>query len=47
MPAIARKDGMIALEGQEIDNRFMEKAVGMLVDGVEEDVITKTLNPRY
>ena len=42
--AIARKDGMIALEGQEIDNRFMEKAVGMLVDGVEEDVIVKTLN---
>jgi len=41
--AIARKDGMIALEGQEINNRFMEKAVGMLVDGVEEDVIVKTL----
>ena len=42
--SIARKDGMIALEGQEIDNRFMEKAIGMLVDGAEEDMITKTLN---
>ena len=42
--SIARKDGMIALEGQEIENRFMEKAIGMLVDGAEEDMITKTLN---
>ena len=41
---IARKDGMIALEGQEINNQFLEKAIGMLVDGVEEDVVTKTLN---
>jgi chemotaxis protein MotA len=40
---VARKDGMIALEGQEISNRFMDKAVGMLVDGAEDDVITKTL----
>ena len=41
---IAGKDGMIALEGQEINNQFLEKAIGMLVDGVEEDVVTKTLN---
>ena len=41
---IARKDGMIALEGQEIKNKFLEKAIGMLVDGVEGDVVTKTLN---
>ncbi len=41
---IARKDGMIALEGQEINNQFLEKAIGMLVDGVEENVVTKTLN---
>ncbi|MEJ6525994.1 MAG: flagellar motor protein PomA, partial [OM182 bacterium] len=30
---IARKDGMIALEGQDIANPFMAKAVSMLVDG--------------
>ena len=30
---IARKDGMIALEGQEISNPFLAKAVAMLVDG--------------
>jgi chemotaxis protein MotA len=41
---IARKDGMIALEGQEINNQFLEKAIGMLVDGVDEGVVTKTLN---
>jgi chemotaxis protein MotA len=41
--AIARKDGMIALENQEIENKFMEKAVAMLVDGTEEDMIKKSL----
>ena len=30
---IARKDGMIALESLEIDNEFIAKGVGMLVDG--------------
>lgn len=40
---IARKDGMIALEGQEISNPFLSKAIGMLVDGSEADLIKKTL----
>lgn len=40
---IARKDGMIALEGQEISNSFLSKAIGMLVDGSEADLIKKTL----
>jgi chemotaxis protein MotA len=40
---IARKDGMIALEGQDISNPFMAKAVSMLVDGSDEDMIKKTL----
>ena len=31
LATIARKDGMIALEGQEIANPFLSKAVGMLV----------------
>jgi chemotaxis protein MotA len=34
---------MIALENQEIENKFMEKAVAMLVDGTEEDMIKKSL----
>ena len=41
--AIARKDGMIALEGQDIANPFLAKAIGMLVDGSEADLIKKTL----
>ena len=40
---IARKDGMIALEGQEIANPFLAKAIGMLVDGTEADMIRKSL----
>jgi chemotaxis protein MotA len=43
LAAIARKDGMIALEGQDISNPFMAKAVSMLVDGSDEDMIKKTL----
>ena len=36
LATIARKDGMIALEGQEIDNPFLSKAVSMLVDGTDQ-----------
>jgi len=40
---IARKDGMIALEGQDIANPFMAKGIGMLVDGTAPDMIKKSL----
>jgi chemotaxis protein MotA len=43
MATIARKDGMIALEGQDIANPFMAKAIGMLVDGTDADMIRKSL----
>mgnify|MGYP003327019989 FL=1 len=43
LATIARKDGMIALEGQELSNAFLAKGVGMLVDGAEQDVIKSTL----
>mgnify|MGYP001462778776 FL=1 len=33
LATIARKDGMIALEGQEISNRMLSKGVSALVDG--------------
>ena len=33
LATIARKDGMVALESQEIKNEFLAKGVGMLVDG--------------
>ena len=40
---IARKDGMIALEGQDIPNPFLAKGIGMLVDGTDPDLIKKSL----
>jgi chemotaxis protein MotA len=43
LATIARKDGMIALEGQEIANPFMSKAVAMLVDGTDGGVIKNSL----
>lgn len=40
---IARKNGLIALEGQPIKHRFLAKAVQLLVDGQKPEVIAKTL----
>ena len=44
LATIARKDGMIALEGQEIDNPFLSKAVSMLVDGTDPVIIKSSLD---
>jgi chemotaxis protein MotA len=41
---IARKDGMIALEGQDIPNPFLAKGIGMLVDGTDPELIKKSLS---
>ncbi|MEY4013643.1 MAG: hypothetical protein RLZZ290_507 [Pseudomonadota bacterium] len=40
---IAKKDGMIALEGQEIANKFMAKGIRMMVDGTDPKLIQKAL----
>ncbi|MFZ8954620.1 MAG: MotA/TolQ/ExbB proton channel family protein [Burkholderiaceae bacterium] len=40
---IARKDGMIALEGQDIPNPYMAKGIRMLVDGTEGSLIKAAL----
>jgi chemotaxis protein MotA len=44
LATIARKDGMIALEGQDIPNKFLAKGIGMLVDGSDADMIKKSLS---
>jgi chemotaxis protein MotA len=44
LATIARKDGMIALEGQDIPNPFLAKGISMLVDGSDGDTIKKSLN---
>ena len=40
---IVRKDGMIALEGQDIANPFLAKGVSLLVDGTPPEVVTANL----
>ena len=47
LATIARKDGMIALEGQEIANPFLAKAVAMLVDGADNLIPLSLLIRRY
>jgi chemotaxis protein MotA len=41
---LARKNGLMALEGQEVPDRFFEKGLQMLVDGADEAKLVKTLN---
>ena len=43
LATIARKDGMIALESQEVSNDFLSKGMGMLVDGQDGASIKSAL----
>ena len=43
MANIARKDGLIALEGQDIKNQFLSKGIGLLVDSTPADIIDMSL----
>ena len=36
LSTIARKDGMMALEGQQVPDRFFERGLQMLIDGADE-----------
>jgi chemotaxis protein MotA len=42
---VARRDGMLALENklEELDDRFLQLGVQLLVDGVDEQVVRETL----
>lgn len=44
LAGIARKDGMMALEGQECTDKFFEKGLQLLVDGADEPKLVKQLN---
>ena len=44
LATIARKDGIIALESQEISNPFMATAIRLLVDGAQPHVVKQTLS---
>ncbi len=43
LASIARKDGMMALEGQEVPDKFFEKGLQMLVDGADESKLSQQL----
>lgn len=44
LAGIARKDGMMALEGQEVPDKFLAKGLQLLVDGADEAKLVKQLN---
>ena len=46
LAGIARKDGMMALEGQEVPDKFFEKGLQMLVDGADESKLTEQLTEK-
>lgn len=41
---MARKSGLLALEGAEIEDPFMKKGIGLLVDGHDGDVVKSILD---
>jgi chemotaxis protein MotA len=41
---IAKKEGLIALEGENIENEFATKALRYLADGYDEEIISDILN---
>jgi len=43
LAAVARKEGLLALENQEINNPVLEKGVNLLVDGHEPAIVRKAL----
>ena len=43
LAGIARKDGMMALEGQEVPDKFWAKGMQMLVDGADEKKLTSQM----
>ena len=47
LAGIARKDGMMALEGQEVPDKFFEKGLQMLVDGADETKLTEQLKGKW
>ncbi len=44
MANIARKDGLIALEGQDIKNPYLAKGIGLLVDSTPPEIIASSLD---
>ncbi|MCZ8150855.1 MAG: MotA/TolQ/ExbB proton channel family protein [Rhodobacteraceae bacterium] len=43
LATVARKDGMMALEGQQVPDRFFERGLQMLIDGADEAKLVKSM----
>ncbi|MGB0679786.1 MAG: motility protein A [Polyangiales bacterium] len=43
LSAVARKDGVLALENEKVDDTFLAKGVRMIVDGMPQEAIRETL----
>jgi len=43
MARIVRREGILALENQEVENPFFQKGVRLLVDGLDPDFVRKVL----
>ncbi|MEM1142756.1 MAG: flagellar motor protein PomA [Pseudomonadota bacterium] len=41
---VARKEGMLALESQVVDNSFLDAGIKMLIDGNSKEVVDSVLN---
>jgi chemotaxis protein MotA len=48
MASVARKEGILALEGREISNVFLQKGIGLCIDGhapeIVRNLLTKEIN---
>jgi len=44
LATVARKDGLIALENQDVPDKFMASGVQMLIDGSQPQVVKQTLS---
>lgn len=43
MANVARKEGLLALEGRDISNPFLEKGVGLCIDGHSPEIVSNLL----
>ena len=44
---VARKGGLLALEGQEVENDFLKEGIKMLVDGHDAEVVSGGTEQRF
>jgi chemotaxis protein MotA len=44
MANIARKEGLLALEGREISNPFLQRGIGLCIDGHSPEIVNKLLS---